>query len=517
MALGDKNLDNDALGESSGELRFAKPVRRRPSEQVADEIAAFQQKQMRASNVGPTNVAPTQEGQRVASQDNTVVPFSDGTAEAPVGPAKATLALAKDRGAPSKANVAPAKDSVDPEKGGYTRKDRADRLINRRDPRQDNVEQDPDIRSLIPAYALFTSTVLLLAAWLIGPRIVEEYHFAATRGKVRAQYENAVELLKDRPLENVSYASQLVAQKIRPSVVSIHAGRTNNNQRGYGSGVIMSREGYIISNAHVLEGANSCIVQLHDRSQYKAKLVGVDLVSDLAVLKIDANNLVPAVWGDSESAAVGSIVWAIGSPYRYEQTVTSGIISGKDRPGDKTRKQNLLQTDAAVNPGNSGGPLVDASGNVIGINTSIYGETFQGISFAVPSSTARFVYRQLIQNGAVVRGYLGVTPQEVEYQMASGGYLPDLDGAVLTRVFENSPADLAGFQEGDVIRQWNGQLVKQYNSLYQLAERSPPNSTVEVVLIRDGRSMKKNVVIGELPNLSGQYFIPQPVRGRSVE
>ena len=139
--------------------------------------------------------------------------------------------------------------------------------------------------------------------------------------------------------------------------------------------------GYIISNAHVLEGASSCMVQLHDRSQYKAKLVGVDLVSDLAVLKINANNLVPAVWGDSETAEVGSIVWAIGSPYRYEQTVTSGIISGKDRPGDKSRKQNLLQTDAAVNPGNSGGPLVDASGNVIGINTSIYGETFQAVSY----------------------------------------------------------------------------------------------------------------------------------------
>jgi len=332
-----------------------------------------------------------------------------------------------------------------------------------------------------------------------------------TRGKVRAEYENAIELLEDRPLENVSRASQLVAQKIKPSVVSIHAGPTNNNQRGYGSGVIMSSEGYIISNAHVLEGARSCMVQLHDRSQYNAELVGVDLVSDLAVLKINANNLVPAIWGDSESAAVGSIVWAIGSPYRYEQTVTSGIISGKDRPGDKMRKQNLLQTDAAVNPGNSGGPLVDANGNVIGINTSIYGETFQGISFAVPSSTARFVYRQLIQNGAVVRGYLGVWPEEVKYQSAASGVLPDLDGAVLTRIYKNSPADLAGFQKGDVIRQWNGQSVKRYNSLFQLAERSAPNSTVEVVLIRNGQSLKKNVVVGLLPDQSARYFTPRPV------
>lgn len=492
MALGDKNYDNDPLGESLDELRFAKPIRRRPSEKVADQIAAFQQKQVLG-----VESEPSHEERKPASQDApVVVPFSGGSDNAP---------------------ETQSMDRAEPAKAGYTRKDRAERIANRRNSKRSNVESDSDVRSLVPAYALFTSTVLLLAAWLIGPRIVEEYHFAATRGKVRAQYENAFEQLKGRPLENVSYASQLVAQKIRPSVVSIHAGRTNNNQRGYGSGVIMSREGYIISNAHVLEGASSCMVQLHDRSQYKARLVGVDLVSDLAVLKINANNLVPAIWGDSESAAVGSIVWAIGSPYRYEQTVTSGIISGKDRPGDKLRKQSLLQTDAAVNPGNSGGPLVDASGNVIGINTSIYGETFQGISFAVPSSTAKFVYGQLIENGSVVRGYLGVKPEEVRYRMAASGYLPDLNGAILTEVYKDSPADLAGFEKGDVIRRWNGRVVKQYNSLFQLAERSPPNSTVEVVLIRDGRSLKKNVVIGALSEHSTQYFYPRPVPVSSVE
>ncbi len=436
---------SDGRDVSRPELR-----RRRPN-QVADQIAAYQQEQIRDEGVAPA---------QVGSRDQAI----------------ASGVMDRTREAGDRKSKGP----------------------------------DAEHRSLLPAYALFTSTVLLLAAWLIGPRIVEEYNFAATRGKVRAEYENAIELLNDKPLENVSRAFQLVAHKIRPSVVSIHAGRSNNTHRGYGSGVIMSREGYIITNAHVLEGANGCTVQLHDRSQYRAKLIGVDLVSDLAVLKIDAHNLVPAIWGDSESAEVGSIVWAIGSPYRYEQTVTSGIISGKDRPGDKLRKQNLLQTDAAVNPGNSGGPLVDASGNVIGINTSIYGETFQGISFAVPSSTARFVYGQLIENGAVVRGYLGVWPEEVDYQMAAQGISPDLNGAVLTRVFKNSPADIAGIQKGDIIRQWNGQTVKQYNSLFQLAERSPPNSTVEVVLIRDGRSLKKNVVVGELPDPTAKYFLPRP-------
>ena len=383
---------------------------------------------------------------------------------------------------------------------------REQELIRRRDENEHRKKSLQNSNgSLWPAYALFTSTVLLLAAWLIGPRLIEEYNFAATRGRVRAEYENAVHLLEGHPLEKVSKAFQLVAHKVRPSVVSINAikeisgTRRGSQLTGFGSGVIMSSQGYIITNAHVLEDASSCQVQLHDRSRYQAELVGIDLFSDLAVLKIDANNLVPAKWGDSDEASVGSIVWAIGSPYRYEQTVTSGILSGKDRPGDKTRKQNLLQTDAAVNPGNSGGPLVDANGDVIGINTSIYGESFQGISFAVPSSTAQFVYQQLIEKGKVVRGYLGGTPTEVSHRMAANWSLPDLDGALLERVMSNSPADRAGIRGGDVIRSWGGKMIRRYNTLYQLAAMSEPNSTVEVVLIRNGQQMKKEVVVGELP------------------
>lgn len=381
--------------------------------------------------------------------------------------------------------------------------------------RKKNLESK-NIGSLWPAYTLFTSTVLLLAAWLIGPRLVEEYNFAATRGKVRAEYESAVRLLEDQPLEKVSKAFQLVAHKVRPSVVSINAikaingGSPGSQLTGFGSGVIMSSEGYIVTNAHVLEDASSCQVQLHDRSRYTAKLIGIDLVSDLAVLKIDAHSLVPAKWGDSDEASVGSIVWAIGSPYRYEQTVTSGILSGKDRPGDKSRKQNLLQTDAAVNPGNSGGPLVDANGDVIGINTSIYGESFQGISFAVPSSTAQFVYRQLIEKGKVVRGYLGVHPREVSHRLATNWALPDLDGALLKSVESNSPAFRAGIRRGDVIRSWNGKVIHRYNTLYQLAEMSEPNSEVDVVLIRNGQQMQTEVVVGELPPLNRVSEVNEP-------
>lgn len=400
----------------------------------------------------------------------------------------------------------------------YSRRERELMRRQRENEQRKKNFQANDNGSLWPAYTLFTSTVLLLAAWLIGPRLIEEYNFAATRGRVRAEYENAVHLLQDQPLEKVSQAFQLVAHKVRPSVVSINAikeiagGRRGSHLAGFGSGVIMSSQGYIITNAHVLEDASSCQVQLHDRSRYQAELVGIDLFSDLAVLKINAQNLVPAKWGDSEEASVGSIVWAIGSPYRYEQTVTSGILSGKDRPGDKTRKQNLLQTDAAVNPGNSGGPLVDANGDVIGINTSIYGESFQGISFAVPSSTAQFVYRQLIEKGKVVRGYLGVHPREVSHRMAANWSLPDLDGAILDRVVSNSPADIAGIRGGDVIRSWDGKAIRRYNTLYQLAEMSEPNSKVEVVLIRNGQQLKKEVVVGELPqpNRAIDVIEPQP-------
>ena len=399
---------------------------------------------------------------------------------------------------------AAAVDSLDSESQPLSRRDQE--LLRRQQEnefRKRNLQSN-NSGSLWPAYTLFTSTVLLLAAWLIGPRLVEEYNFAATRGKVRAEYESAVQLLEGRPLEKVSKAFQLVAHKVRPSVVSINAVKaiagdlSGSHLTGFGSGVIMSSEGYIITNAHVLEDASSCQVQLHDRSRYKAKLIGIDLFSDLAVLKIDAQSLVPAKWGDSDAASVGSIVWAIGSPYRYDQTVTSGILSGKDRPGDKTRKQNLLQTDAAVNPGNSGGPLVDANGDVIGINTSIYGESFQGISFAVPSSTAKFVYQQLIEKGKVVRGYLGVHPLEVSHRLATNWALPDLDGALLDGVVANSPADRAGIRGGDVIRSWNGKVVRRYNTLYQLAEMSQPNSKVDVVLVRNGQQMQKEVVVGDL-------------------
>lgn len=362
------------------------------------------------------------------------------------------------------------------------------------------LDKQPELPGLGGLYFLLASASLMFGIWFIGPRLVEEYHYAATLGRLRGEYDNAVVQLEKQPLENVSQAYQLVAQKIRPSVVSISAIKTKWDEPGLGSGVVMSTDGYLMTNAHVLEDATRFFVELHDRRRFEATLIGADSTSDLAVLKIDAPDLIPATWGESDQVDVGSIVWAIGSPYGFQQTVTSGILSGKDRPGDvRHRKQSLLQTDAAVNPGNSGGPLVDSQGQVIGINTSIYGETFQGISFAVPSATARFVFQELIENQKVTRGYLGVLPSEVSHGDALRMQLPDLDGAKLQTVFEDSPAYRAGMQPYDVIRSWNGTPIKEYRDLFRLAETTRPNTRVKVTLIRGGQEHTTEVTVGTLP------------------
>lgn len=347
-------------------------------------------------------------------------------------------------------------------------------------------------------YFLLASAALMFGIWFVGPRLVEEYQYASTVGKLRAEYENAVVQLEKKPLNQVSQAYQLVAQKVRPSVVSIRFSSSDRTKQGLASGVILSEDGYIMTNAHVLEDASIFYAELLDRRKFEAKLVGSDKTSDLAVLKINAPDLIPATWGNSDEVDVGSIVWAIGSPYEFQQTVTSGILSGKDRQGDPAHpKHSLLQTDAAVNPGNSGGPLVDVQGRVIGINTSIYGDTFQGISFAVPSTTAQFVYKELIKNGEVTRGYLGAQLSQVSYDDAIQMQLPDLDGAKLVAIENGSPAHRAGIQAMDIIRSWDGIPIKEYKKLFYLAESTPPYTTVKVTLLREGREQAFDVTVGK--------------------
>ena len=354
----------------------------------------------------------------------------------------------------------------------------------------------------------FSGTALIaIFAWHMMPQVIEDYQYAMTKGRIRAEYENAVLLLQDNPLESVSNAYELVAQKIRPSVVSIQttveAKRESQDlllprsfqpsMRGQGSGVIVSAEGYILTNAHVVKDAKSINIILHDRRSFAAQQVGrVDEMNDLAVLKIDAPDLVPAEWGDSDALDVGSIVWAIGSPFGYDQSVTSGIVSAKNRIrrfNDQPMNvhQQMLQTDAAVNPGNSGGPLVNAQGQVVGINTAIHGKQFQGISFAVPSVIARYVFEKTVEYGYVSRSIIGVRVSAVFQRHLEQLELPDIDGALVMHVERNYPASKAGLQTNDVIRSWNGVPIGDYGMLYRLADMTEPNTEVTLSIWRDGQ------------------------------
>lgn len=347
----------------------------------------------------------------------------------------------------------------------------------------------------------FVTLVMVLLAWYLLPMMIEQYQYAATKGKIRAEYDNAVRLLEQKPLESVSNAYELVAQKVRPSVVSIQTAVPTQsfmrNMAGQGSGVIMNADGHILTNAHVVQGAEQIRVVLHDRRSFMASQVGeVDTLNDLAVLKIDANNLIPAEWGESEQLSVGSIVWAVGSPFGYDQTVTSGIISAKDRMRRGNGHQQMLQTDAAVNPGNSGGPLVDAQGRVVGINTAIHGEQFQGISFAVPSEIAKFVFDQVIDRGYVDFGILGAFPEPVFQSDAERLNLPDIQGALIREVILDSPADNAGLQKNDVIRSWNGKQVVGHGNLFRFVDMTTPNTKIKLGVFRDGKEQEIVVRVG---------------------
>src|SRR5947209_10501226 len=283
--------------------------------------------------------------------------------------------------------------------------------------------------------------------------------------------DNRLSLSNTRPaMDALSASFARVAQEVEPCVVNIKV--SNGYQlEGTGSGVIVNPDGYILTNAHVVNGATRIRIKLSDGSESEARVIGVDLPTDLAVIKIDVKKTLPAArMGDSDKLAVGDWVLAIGSPFGLEQTVTAGIISAKDRDTEQgsTPFQKFLQTDAAINPGNSGGPLVNLAGEVIGINTQIATSTgaYSGIGFALPSSTAVDTYNQLISSGRVRRGYLGVELQELTPQIVRLNRLADSQGVVIQDTLgESSPALRAGMRSGDVITGINNQKVKSVREL----------------------------------------------------
>lgn len=272
---------------------------------------------------------------------------------------------------------------------------------------------------------------------------------------------------------------------------------------GQGSGVIVSSDGYVLTNNHVIDHAREVTVTLPDKREFKGKIVGTDPKSDLAVVKIDGQNLPTVAWGDASKLQVGEYVLAIGNPFGLNSTVTLGIVSalGRGRMGI-TQYEDFIQTDAAINPGNSGGALVNTRGELVGINTAIFSQTggYQGVGFAVPTSMSKPIYESLIKHGKVVRGYLGIGIQDLNQDLAKSFGIKDAKGALVSDVKEDSPADQAGFKQGDVISSYQGSLVEDAVALQRLVTRTTVGSKVAVKILRDGVEKELTVTIGEQPD-----------------
>ncbi|MGC3963783.1 MAG: Do family serine endopeptidase [Rhodocyclaceae bacterium] len=324
--------------------------------------------------------------------------------------------------------------------------------------------------------------------------------------------------------DRASYAD--AAQSALPSVVHIFTSKEIRQQRnpllddpvfrhffgdrsqpqeqrasGLGSGVVVSSEGYILTNNHVIDAADEIEVALQDGSKFPARIVGRDPETDLAVLRIDAAKLPAITFANSDSVRVGDVVLAIGNPFGVGQTVTMGIVSamGRSHLGINTF-ENFIQTDAAINPGNSGGALVDSKGHLIGINTAIYSRTggSLGIGFAIPASFARDVMEQIIKTGSVTRGWIGVEVQEITPDLASSFGLPR-EGALISGIARNSPAAKAGVRPGDVLVAADGKSISDAQSVLSTIAALPPGRLVQLRLIRQGKTIEVNAQIARRP------------------
>ena len=295
-------------------------------------------------------------------------------------------------------------------------------------------------------------------------------------------------------------------------------------EHSLGSGVVVSPDGYILTNNHVVDGASDVQVTLNDKRSLKAKIVGTDPRTDIAVLKIPASSLATVTLGDSTKAKVGDIVLAIGDPFGIGETVTMGIVSATGRRGlgleGPQGYEDFIQTDAAINPGNSGGALVNTRGELIGINTAIIsngGGGNQGIGFAVPIAMARSVMEQILKTGKVSRGYLGIGIQEVTPDIAKAFNSPVAEGALVGSVEPDSAGAKAGLQKGDIITALNGQKVSDYHDLRLRISQSAPGSTVKLDIFRNGQKQQVSATLGEYPEKTETAENAQPGEGSVME
>ena len=275
-----------------------------------------------------------------------------------------------------------------------------------------------------------------------------------------------------------------------------------------GSGFIISDDGYILSNYHVVAGADRIIVRLQDRRELEAELVGHDERSDIVLLKVEADNLPVASIGSSEALRVGEWVLAIGAPFGFDSSVTAGIVSAKGRALPSENYVPFIQTDVAINPGNSGGPLFNLAGDVVGINSQIISRNggYMGLSFAIPIDMAMDVVRQLKETGKVSRGWLGVMIQPVDRELANSFGLDKPTGALVAEVLKDSPAAEAGLKPGDVIIAFDGEEIEESSELPQVVGLMAPGDEAEAELMRDGEPMAVTVTVGELPDDAESQF-----------
>ncbi len=388
-----------------------------------------------------------------------------------------------------------------------------------------NRTNEPGTKSLVIStmLSLFAVLVLLGTVRLLLPEMLEWCRYSWARGQLRAEYEVAGQQLRQVSVNGLSQVSQLVGQRVSPSVIHINMRQDFPNESlrelhsrlggldGFrvdqGSGIVIDDQGHVVTNYHVIEGGGDIEVYLSDGRLVEAEVVGVDDRTDLAVLKIDADSLLPMVWGDSDQVSVGMPVWAVGSPFGLTGSVTFGILSGKHRIDLTTSRlkenvkgkpeySDLMQSDVAINPGNSGGPLVNEKGEVIGINTAIIGDSFRGVSFAIPSNVVRRVCEKIIATGKMERGRLGIYMDRNYHPKRDG------EGVIGVRIIgfdQPSTGQDAGLQIGDILVEVDGRKVEDLSDVVRYVGEAYVGSEIKVVVNRDGQEYSFSVRLAPEP------------------
>ncbi len=387
--------------------------------------------------------------------------------------------------------------------------------------------------------------VLFLSAFALGgllglPPVVKQFSYAMAAGRAQAARE---ELKGDKgePSLTLSHTFRNVSKAMAPAVVSVYsvkkarssphiqrppfhgfehspfgeffgndlfekyfenrAPQRGQEQRGMGTGVIVNKDGYVLTNNHVIDGADEVSLKLSSGATLKAKVIGTDPKTDLAVLKVSGKDLVAAPLGDSDSLDVGDWVLAMGNPFGLSHTVTAGIVSAKGRADVGIADyEDFIQTDAAINPGNSGGPLVNMKGEVVGINTAIATKTggYMGIGFAIPINMAKSIMDSLISNGKVERGWMGVMIQNLNEDLAQSFGVQSTEGVLIGDVTPDGPAQKAGLEAGDILISFDGQKMKDMAQLRNTVAGTPPGKTVKIEVIRSGKPKTLTLKIGQL-------------------